>query len=288
MENVIELNNVQKKFKEFEVKDFSLQVKKGFVTGFVGPNGAGKSTIIKLIMNLMKPDAGEVCVFGENYRDAEKGIKERIGIVFDDNVFFEQLTLKEMKGIIAPSYENWDEGQFQDYIERFELPMKTKTKNFSKGMKMKASLAFALSHRAELIIMDEPTAGLDPVFRRELLEILYDLMQDGEKTIFFSSHITTDLDRIADYITFINDGEHIFTKEAYEVEKSYAMVKGPLDFLEPAIEGQFVSLRKASTGFEGLTDNVQVISEFATERVVIEKATLEDIIYYTKRGNAHV
>src|SRR5690606_34752244 len=166
MENVIELNNVQKKFKEFEVKDFSLQVKKGFVTGFVGPNGAGKSTIIKLIMNLMKPDAGEVCVFGENYRDAEKGIKERIGIVFDYNVFFEQLTLKEMKGIIAPSYENWDEGQFQDYIERFELPMKTKTKNFSKGMKMKASLAFALSHHAELIIMDEPTAGLDPVFRR--------------------------------------------------------------------------------------------------------------------------
>lgn len=288
MENVIELKNVNQKFKKFEVEDFSLSVKKGYVTGFIGPNGAGKSTIIKIIMNMLKPDSGDIKVFGENYRDAEKDIKERIGIVFDDNVFFEQLNLKEMKDIISPAYKNWDEVQFNEYIERFELPMKTKTKTFSKGMKMKASLAFALSHHAELIIMDEPTAGLDPVFRRELLEILYDLMQDGEKTIFFSSHITTDLDRIADYITFINDGKHIFTKEAYSVDETYAMVKGPLDFLDPEIEEQFVSLRKASTGFEGLTDQVKVITELANERLIVEKATLEDIIYYTKRGRINV
>lgn len=185
MENVIELLQVNKKFKTFEIKDFSLKVKKGSVTGFIGANGAGKSTTLKMIMNILQPDSGEIRIFGDSYKKAEKTIKDRIGIVYDDNVFYEQLTLKEMKDIIAPSYSKWDEEQFMKYIEQFEIPLKSKTKTFSKGMKMKASLAFALSHHAELIIMDEPTAGLDPVFRRELLNILHDLMQEGDKTIFF-------------------------------------------------------------------------------------------------------
>ena len=285
MENVIELNKVNKKFKTFEIKDFSLKVKKGSVTGFIGANGAGKSTTLKMIMNILQPDSGEIRIFGDSYKKAEKTIKDRIGIVYDDNVFYEQLTLKEMKDIIAPSYSKWDEAQFMKYIEQFEIPLKSKTKTFSKGMKMKASLAFALSHHAELIIMDEPTAGLDPVFRRELLNILNDLMQDGDKTIFFSSHITTDLDRIADNISFIHDGQHVFSKEFDAIEEDYALVKGPLSSLNQNIEQKFLSIRKTSSGFEGLTNNVNLlIAEFSNDEVSVEKASLEDIIYYTKRG----
>ncbi|MGA3676557.1 ABC transporter ATP-binding protein [Lysinibacillus agricola] len=284
MENVIELQHIHKSFKGFEIKDFSINVKKGFVTGFIGGNGAGKSTTIKLIMNLLKQDSGTVSVFGMDYKKHEKEIKERIGFVYDENIFYENLTLKDMKRIIKPAYKNWDDNAFQRYINEFELPLNKSMKTFSKGMKMKASLAIALAHHAELIIMDEPTAGLDPIFRRELLNILHELMQDEDRTIFFSTHITTDLDRIADYITFVHNGEHIFTKESYKIEEEYAIVKGTLDLLDRETEQEFISIRKTNTGFEALTaDKNRVINIFG-DTVIVEKPTLEDIMYYTKKG----
>jgi len=284
MENVIELQHVQKSFDGFQLKDFSLTVKKGFVTGFIGGNGVGKSTTIKLIMNLLQPDNGTISIFGLNYQDHEKEIKQRIGFVFDENIFYEHITLAEMKKIIKPAYSNWDDNLFNHYVHTFELPLNKKIKTFSKGMMMKASLTIALSHHAELIIMDEPTSGLDPIFRRELLDILRDLMQDGEKTIFFSTHITTDLDRIADYITFIHNGEHIFTKEFYEVEEQYAVVKGGLELLDGDTEQEFIAIRKSAHGFVGLTANKARVEDIFGELVLIEKATLEDIMFYTKKG----
>ena len=284
MENVIELQNVNKAFKGFELKDLSVSVKKGFVTGFIGGNGAGKSTTIKLIMNLLQPDSGKVSIFGMNYKKHEKEIKQRIGFVFDQNIFYENITLSEMKEIIKPSYKRWDESLFKDYIDRFELPLRSKLKTYSKGMMMKASLAIALSHHAELIIMDEPTSGLDPIFRRELLDVLRDLIQDGERTIFFSTHITTDLDRIADYITFIHNGQHIFTKEYYEIEKDYAIVKGEMDLLDRDTEQEFIGIRKSNYGFEALTTNKQRTLSVFGDTVILEKPTLEDIMLYTKKG----
>ena len=284
MENVIECQNVRKTFKGFELKDLSLTVKKGYVNGFIGGNGAGKSTAIKLIMNLLKPDSGSVSVFGLNYKEHEKEIKERIGFVYDDNIYYDNLTLQEMKRIISMSYRNWDEKVFKHYVEYFELPLKKAIKHFSKGMKMKVSLAFALSHHAELIIMDEPTSGLDPIFRRELLDILHELMQDENKTIFFSTHITTDLDRIADYITFIHDGKLIFTKEFYKIEEEYAIVKGTLDLLDREVEREFIAVKKTNSGFEALTNNKNHVAGIFGETVVIEKPSLEDIMYYTKQG----
>ncbi|CAM5518064.1 sodium ABC transporter ATP-binding protein [Bacillus safensis FO-36b] [Bacillus safensis subsp. safensis] len=185
MEHVIEFKGVSKRFKDFSVQDLDLRVKKGFVTGFIGENGAGKSTTIKMIMNLLKPDSGDIKVFGLDYHTHEKEIKERIGFVYDANVFFPGLNLKDIKRIVAPAYKRWDDQLFDQYIEQFGLPLNKAIKTFSKGMQMKASLAIALSHHAELIIMDEPTAGLDPVFRRELLSTLQELMIDGNKTIFF-------------------------------------------------------------------------------------------------------
>lgn len=284
MENVIELKHVNKAFKGFELKDFSISVKKGFVTGFIGGNGVGKSTTIKLIMNLLQPDSGTISLFGLNYKKHEKEIKQRIGFVFDNNVFYENITLTEMKKMIKPAYKKWDDSIFNQYIDMFELPLKKKIKTFSKGMMMKASLTIALSHHAELIIMDEPTSGLDPIFRRELLDILHDLMQDGERTIFFSTHITTDLDRIADYITFIHNGQHIFTKEYYKIEEEYAIVKGETILLDRDTEQEFIGIRKSNHGFEALTTNKHRTENIFGDTVIFEKPTLEDIMLYTKRG----
>ncbi|NRG46192.1 ABC transporter ATP-binding protein [Bacillus sp. CRN 9] len=288
MENVVELKNVTKKFKGFSVENIDLQVKKGFVTGFIGANGAGKSTTIKMMMNLLKPDAGEVKLFGLDYKTHEKAIKERIGFVYDGNVFFEGLNLKDIKRIVAPAYKHWDDKIFLKYIEQFELPLNKAIKTFSKGMQMKASLAIALSHHAELIIMDEPTAGLDPIFRRELLVLLQELMLDGNRTIFFSTHITTDLDRIADYIALIQRGQLVFNKSIHEVAESYALVKGGMDLLDRDTEKDFVHIHRASTGFEALTDNIKAVKNTFGDKVVIERASLEDIMYYLKGGMHHV
>lgn len=287
MENVIELKNVTKKFKGFSVNNINLQVKRGFVTGFIGANGAGKSTTIKTMMNLLKPDAGEVKLFGLDYKTHEKEIKERIGFVYDGNIFFEGLNLKDIKRIVAPAYKHWDDPLFDQYVEQFELPLNKAIKTFSKGMQMKASLAIALSHHAELIIMDEPTAGLDPIFRRELLDLLQELMVDGNRTIFFSTHITTDLDRIADYIAFIQKGKLVFNQSIHDVAKNYALVKGELNLLDRDTEKAFVHIHRASTGFEALTDNIKAVKNIFGDTVIIERASLEDIMYYFKGGIHH-
>lgn len=287
MENVVELKNVTKRFKGFSVNHINLQVKQGFVTGFIGANGAGKSTTIKTMMNLLRPDAGEVKLFGLDYKTHEKEIKQRIGFVYDGNIFFEGLNLKDIKRIVAPAYKRWDDTIFYQYVEQFELPLNKAIKTFSKGMQMKASLAIALSHHAELIIMDEPTAGLDPIFRRELLDLLQELMVDGNRTIFFSTHITTDLDRIADYIAFIQKGELVFNQSIHDVAENYALVKGELNLLDRDTEKAFVHVHRASTGFEALTDNIKAAKNIFGDTVIIERASLEDIMYYFKGGIHH-
>lgn len=287
MEHVVDMKNVTKTYKDFSVKNMDFQVKQGFVTGLIGANGAGKSTTIKMMMNLIRPDAGELKIFGQDYNAHEKAIKERIGFVYDGNVFYEGMNLTDIRRIVGPAYKHWDNRLFHEYVEKFELPLKKAIKTFSKGMQMKASLAMALSHDAELIIMDEPTAGLDPVFRRELLDLLQELMLDGRRTILFSTHITTDLERIADYIAFLNNGELIFNQSAHEVAESYALVKGGTDLLDRDTEKSFVHVQRAATGFEALTDNVKAVEETFGQSVIIERATLEDIMYYTKGSKAY-
>nr|WP_206699684.1 ABC transporter ATP-binding protein [Bacillus atrophaeus] len=266
------------------MKDISMTVKKGFITGFIGGNGVGKSTTIKLIMNLLQPDSGSISIFGLDHKEHEKEIKRRIGFVFDENIFYAHLTLAEMKEMIRSCYMNWDDSLFNHYVEIFELPLNKKIKSFSKGMMMKASLSIALSHHAELIIMDEPTSGLDPIFRREFLDILHNIMQDGKKTIFFSTHITTDLDRIADYITFIHNGEHIFTKKSYQIQEEYAIVKGGMELLDRDTEQEFISIRKSNAGFEALTANKARVEDVFGDLVLIEKPTIEELMFYTKKG----
>lgn len=280
---MLEIKNLTKKFENFTLDNISFNLEPGYIMGFIGPNGAGKSTTIKLIMNLLKKNSGEIKVFSKDHIEFEKEIKSRIGFVYDESYFYEDLSVKQMKDIIASFYPNWSDKEFNKYLKDFDLDPKMKIKKLSKGMKMKFSLALALSHNAELIIMDEPTSGLDPIFRREILDILYNIIQDEKKSIFFSSHITTDLEMIADYITYINNGKIIFSKSKDEVIESYSIVKGAPSLINPATKKEFLGLRETNVGFEGLTDNVKKIKSLFGNHVIFEKPSLEDIMFYTGR-----
>jgi len=284
MAPILEVKGLKKEFKGFALKNISFTLERGYIMGFIGPNGAGKSTTIKLIMNLLKRDGGEIKVFGLDNIKHEKEIKNRIGFVFDENYFYEELTVAEMKRVIAPLYKNWDDGAFNRYLKKFSLPPDKKIKELSKGMKMKFSLAVALSHNAELLIMDEPTSGLDPIIRSELLDILTSVIQDENKGVFFSTHITSDLDKIADYITFINDGRIIFSCPKDDIFEKYALVRGPKEILNTSIRQYFVGIKENRFGFEGLVKDKHQLNKMFKDGIVIDKPSLDDImLYFTRR-----
>jgi ABC-2 type transport system ATP-binding protein len=285
MDTILEIKDLRKSYKSFALDNLTFNVKRGSVMGFIGPNGSGKSTTIKLIMNLIKKDNGNINVFGKDNLKHEKEIKQKIGFVYDENYFYEELNIIEMKNILRPFYKNWDDNAFLQYIKDFELPVKNKIKSLSKGMKMKFSLAVALAHKAELIIMDEPTAGLDPVFRSELLDILYNIIQDENVSIFFSTHITTDLEKIADYITFINKGKLVFSEPKEIIIESYGLVKGNKELLDNDTRREFVSIKETAFGFQALTKDIVKARKVFKDSCIIERASLEDIMVYTVRGD---
>lgn len=283
MENIIEVNGLTKNLKDFQLNNISFTFKKGYIMGLIGPNGAGKSTLIRCLMDLMRIDRGEIRLFGTTHAENTKEIKQRIGFVYDESHFYEDLTLEKNKRIIAPFYRNWDDEAFYHHIDKFSLPLKKKVKELSKGMKMKFAIAIAISHHPELIILDEPTAGLDPVFRRELLDILLEIIQDENKSIFFSTHITTDLEQVADYITFINNGELVFSKEKDEIFEEYQLVKGPSEDVGIIQTLNPIGMRKTGVGFEALVTRVE---RGLHQQLQFEIPTLEDIMYYSVRGSS--
>ena len=288
MSYILELQDVSKSFKDFSLEDISFTLKPGYIMGLIGSNGAGKSTTIKLILNLMKKDKGSIKVFGLDHIQNERDIKQRIGFVLDQNYYYEDLTILEMKNIIAPTYKKWVDTTFNKYLKEFNLPPKKKIKDLSKGMQMKYSLAIALSHDADLLIMDEPTSGLDPIVRSELLDILSYVIQDESKAILFSTHITSDLDKIADFITFINDGKLIFSMSKEDIHDNYAVIKGKTEFIEKLesrnVKEHIIGLRENKYGFEALTDNKNSIESIFGNNLVMEKPTLEDIMVFYKKG----
>lgn len=288
MDKALRVMNVSKHYPGFNLSNVSFELERGYVMGLIGPNGAGKSTLIKLIMNLVKHDGGTIEVFGLDNQEHELEIKERIGFVYDTIPYYGMLTVSEMKSLIAPFYQKWNENVFRRYLKEFGLNPGQKIDTLSRGMQTKFQLAVALSHEAEFIIMDEPTSGLDPVFRSELLDILYDIIQDEEKTILFSTHITTDLEKIADYITFINDGQLVFCMPKDEVLDRYAVVKGGLELLGSGLERRFVGMRRGHTGFAALTDDAEALMREYGQKLVVEKASLEDIMVYMVRGERSV
>lgn len=283
MSSVLEIEKLTKYYDDFYLDEVTFALPEGFIMGLIGPNGAGKTTIIKAIMNLVMKNSGSIKVFGKDHQEYEIEIKERIGFVYDNPNYYDHLTLKRIKNIIAPFYKNWDEAKFIELIDLFNLPLNKVLKKFSRGMVMKSAIAIALSHNADLIIMDEPTSGLDPVFRRELLDLLYELLQNEKKSILFSTHITSDLEKIADYITFINNGKIIFSESKDEILDRYGIVKGGKEVLNEETREFFQGYRTSDVGFEALTDNVQESERKFGSDVIIEKATLEDIMYFNNQ-----
>lgn len=286
MSQVIDIKGITKSYDHFSLRDVTLGFNEGYITGLIGPNGAGKTTLIKMIMGMVYPDQGEIKLFGQDSRQHDAANKDRIGYVSDENIYYEHLTVNQMKKIIAPFYSRWDEDTYIKYQELFKVPPSKKIKDLSKGMKIKFSLAIAMSHGADLLIMDEPTSGLDPIFRRELLELLSEHIQDEKKSILFSTHNTTDLDRIADYIVFINEGRIIFNEMKETITERYLLVKGGKELLDRDVRRWFIGIRETALGFEGLIGNRLEGERYFKDTALCEIPTLEEIMYFTVKGSA--
>ncbi|HHX71108.1 MAG: ABC transporter ATP-binding protein [Miniphocaeibacter sp.] len=280
MTKILEINNLNKKYDKFQLKDVSFNLEEGAIMGLVGRNGAGKTTIIKSIMDLIKIDSGEIKVFGGALN---KEAKENIGIVFDDGFFSEQYNAKQIGNILKNIYKNWDSGKYLGYLNKMGLPDDKLIKDFSRGMQMKLSFAIAVSHNPRLLILDEPTSGLDPVFRNEILEMFLDFIQDERNSILISSHITTDLEKIADYITFIDDGEIIFSKEKDDFIYSYGICKCTLKDLYEIDRKYVVKYLKNSNYIDVIIENIE---EFRKEypNLVTEKMNIDDYMVIFTNG----
>ena len=223
MENSIELQNVSKKYKDFELKNISFNVPQGCIVGLIGENGAGKTTTIKSILNITKSE-GTIKIFGKDSVKNEKEIKEETGVVLDDSFLSEYLTAKQVNSIMKEFYKTWNEEKYISLLKRFNLPTDKLIKDFSSGMKMKLKIATAISHNPKLLILDEPTSGLDPVVRNEILDIFRKYIEEDEtRSILLSTHITTDLEHISDYIVFIEKGKMIFNLPTDELLENYGI-----------------------------------------------------------------
>ena len=277
MNNILEVNGLVKRYPAFSLDNISFSLPEGCVTGFIGANGAGKTTTIRSILNLAHKDVGVVKIFGLDADAYEQEIKDRIGIVMDSNYFYNDLSMKDMKSIVAPAYSKWSDADYRAYMEKFELDPKQKISTLSRGMRMKYALVLALSHQAELLIMDEPTSGLDPLVRSQFLEIVLDYMKNGGKGVFFSTHITSDLDKIADMLILIDGGKIIFQRDKDDLLDTFRTVKGNTAALNDKNKRLIRGLRVSVFGFTGITDQVPEIKKEMPD-VLLEKATIEDIM----------
>lgn len=284
MENILSIENLLKEYDGFTLNNVSLQLPKGCIMGLVGENGAGKTTIIKLILNLVKKNGGSVQVFGLDNIDNDLKIKNRIGVVLDESNFHDVLRPTDISIIMKNIYSNWDKNLFLKYLDKFKLPKNKKVKEYSKGMKMKLSIAVALSHNPQLLILDEPTGGLDPVVRSEILDIFLDFIQDEEKSILFSTHITSDLDKIADYITFIHNGSVVLSETKEELIENYGIIKCGNDDFNKINKQDIIGHRKNQFGYEILVNNKEK-NRYKYKDFVMDNSNLEDIMLFYIRGN---
>ena len=282
--HALKIDGVCKSYEGFALKDVSFSLPRGYIMGLIGPNGAGKTTLIKLILDLVHRESGSIRVLGLDNLANEAEIKSRIGFVPDEPRFHEDVTLENLRSATAPFYPHWNEERFQALASEFELTLGKKFKTLSHGTKTRFALALALSHGAELIVLDEPTSGLDPVFRRKLLDVLADVLQDERVSILFSTHITTDLERTADFVTFLQEGQVIFSSPKDEVVGSWGVVKGGLDILDDEARTFFEGVRERELGFEGLTSDIERARQRFNERAVVERASLDDIMVLMGRG----
>lgn len=282
MNNALEVRNLCKTYNDFSLDSISFTLPAGYIMGFVGQNGAGKTTTIRLILNMANRTGGEVKIYGSDNIEDELTAKQELAAVFDEIFFVDVWRVREIEKIVKGFYSKWDSGQFAAYLKKFKLSPDKKVKDLSRGMKLKLMLAVAMSHNAKLLILDEPTSGLDPVARDELLDILREYISDGKKSVFFSTHITSDLEKVADYITLIDNGKVFFTGTKDDLEAYFLIVKGGADDLTDALKSQLIGLSSNAAGFSGLLLSSK--SEMLSDRFVTEMPTIDEILVRISKG----
>jgi len=282
MNNVLEVNNLTKVFKGFSIDSISFKVPFGTIMGFVGQNGAGKTTTIRLILNMLKRDCGEIKVFGLDNVKNELEIKQNLGIIFDDLFFIEMWKIKDIEDAIKAFYSSWDSKLYRQYLDRFHLPFDKRIKDLSRGMKVKLMLAIAMSHNAKLLILDEPTSGLDPVARNELLDIFNEYIANGKRSILFSTHITSDLEKVAVYITLIDNGRLFYSGNTSDLINSYLIVRGSPDILSAELKDNIIGLTINQSVFVGMV-KFSILQNIPKE-IVSGIPSIDEILIYISKG----
>ena len=278
-ENAIEIKNLTKKYDGFTLDNISFNVPKGSIMGFIGQNGAGKTTTIRALLNITKIDGGSINLFGMNLYDKEYKIKEQLAAVFDELPFYDGFTVKTLGIMFEGLYGNWNKEQYYAYLERFRLPLKKKISKFSKGMKMKLQIATALSHGAKLLIMDEATTGMDPVVRNEILDIFREYLANEDTSILMSSHITSDLDKIADSVTFIDNGKLLLTGYKDEILENHGICKCSKDDFKEVAAEDYISARVNDFGVDFLVSDKAACKQ-KYSGLLIENTNLEEIMLF--------
>lgn len=283
MKNNIELQNLSKRYKDFELKNISFNVPQGCIVGLIGENGAGKTTTIKSILNITKSE-GTIKIFGEDIRKNEKKIKEKIGVVLDDSFLSEYLTPKQINSIMKDIYSTWEESKYIELLKQFNLPLNKLIKEFSSGMKMKLKIVVAISHNPQILILDEPTSGLDPVVRNEILDIFRKYIEEDEtRSILLSSHITTDLEHISDYIIFIEKGNIVFNMPTPELLENYGIIKCSKDDFLKIDSKDYIRYKKEKYQYEVLTNDKNNIRK-KYNITTIDKSSIEEIMLFYIKG----
>ncbi len=279
MDTILQVKGLCKKYEDFALDHVSFTLPRGCIMGFIGENGAGKSTTMKAILNLIRRDEGDIQIFGKDNIQNELEVKEKIGVVFDTMNLPEMLWAQDVGKMMRSLYRQWDPAKYAQYLEQFELPAKKTIKDFSRGMKMKLAIAVALSHNAQLLLLDEATSGLDPIVRDEILDILLDFIQNDSRGVLFSSHITSDLEKIADYVTFIHKGRIFFSDPKDQLLEQYGILKCTEKELAALDRKVIKGVRRHQFGVEALVEKQRISSGYP-----VDKASIEDIMLFIARG----
>lgn len=283
MDVILQVDNLTKQYSDFKLDNVSFSIPKGTIMGLIGENGAGKSTTINAILDLIKKDGGTVTFWGQELTENTKQLKEDIGVVFDGINFYETLTPAKVGKISQAAYSQWDVSLYQGYLKRFALPDDKEVKTFSKGMKMKLCIAVALSHHPKLLILDEATSGLDPVMRDDILDVFLDFVQDENHSILMSSHITTDLEKVADYITFIHQGKVLFCKSKDELRYHYGIIRCGAALFDAIDKSEVLAYRKCDYQWDVLVANKDS-ARHKYKNAIVDDASIDDILLLYVKG----
>lgn len=288
MTNILTLENVNKKYEKsnFSIRNISFSLPEGSILGFIGENGSGKSTTMNCILNVLRKDSGKIEIFGKEMSDEDTDIRENIGVVYDSNNFPEHLTAEQLADIFEKIYSKWDNACFEEYMQRFSLPKSQKIKTYSRGMSMKLAIAVALSHESKLLILDEVTSGLDPIMRDEILDVLLEFVKQENHSILLSSHITSDLEKIADYIVFIHDGEIILNKTKDELIYEYGVIRcSENDFVSIATD-DILSYMKKDYQIDVLVSDRKLMKK-KYKNLIVDNVSLDEMMLLMVRGEGN-